>query len=89
MKKVITESGFECEIDESVLDDMELVDDLAAMDDGNVISMSRIFSRIFPDKNVKKKAYDTIRVDGKVKVEDAGKLLTEIFRAMGNDGKNS
>lgn len=58
MKTVKTRSGFEVDIDAAVLDDMELVDALAELED-NPLAFSRVITMILGDE--KKRLYDHIK----------------------------
>lgn len=88
MKEVKTESGLSIRVNDDAFDDMELVDDLAALDEGEAFAVSRVLKKLFEPAE-KKKLYDFCREDGKVKIEKTTKTLIEIFKAMGEDGKNS
>lgn len=88
MRKGTTKSGYEFELNEEVMDDMEFVDALAEMDQGNTLSMSHVIGKLF-SKEEKKKLYNHVRLDGKVSVESVSNMLIEIFQAIGEDGKNS
>lgn len=89
MKKVKTESGFFCQIDEKVLDDMQMIDDLAAIDGGNAVLFPRVVERLI-GKSGKERLYDHLRTeDGRVPIEAFGRELGDIIRAIGETEKNS
>ena len=83
------ENGFEFEVDENILDNMELIDVLAEADQGNPLMVSKAFTMVLGTEQ-KKTLYDTIRLeDGRVPVETALTALTDVITALGEDGKNS
>lgn len=89
IRKGKLENGFEFEIDDAVLDDMELIDTLAEADSGDALAASRAFSMIV-GKEQKKRLYDYIRnEDGRVPIETAVNALTEMLETLGEEGKNS
>lgn len=89
IRKGKLENGFEFEIDDAVLDDMELIDTLAEADGGDALAASRAFSMVV-GKEQKKRLYDYIRnEDGRVPIETAVNALTEMLETLGDDGKNS
>ena len=87
VKKVTLDSGLEIEISENVTNNMELLDDLVSLDEGNGYAISRITGRIL-EKSEKKKLYDHLRENGKVPIDKVVEALKEIFDKMGADGKN-
>lgn len=88
MTEVKTESGLIINVNQDAFDDMELVDDLAAVDQGEAFAVSRVLNKLFEPEE-KKKLYDFCRENGKVKIEKTTKTLVEIFKALGEEGKNS
>ena len=87
MKKIKLDSGLTLEIKENVMDNMELLDDLVELDEGNGYAISRVISRIL-DKGEKKKLYDSLRVDGVTPVSKVVEAMKEIFDKLGDQGKN-
>ena len=87
-KTVKLDSGLELLMKDSVMDDMELLDDLVAMDEGNGYAMSRVLNRMLLDPEEKRKLYDHLRKDGVTKVSDVAKAMREIFEKLGDAGKN-
>lgn len=61
MIKVKTESGFECEINENVLDDAEILDVFVELDDGNPVHITTAVKKILRDDY--KRLYDHIRTE--------------------------
>ena len=88
MKKGKTASGFKYEVDENVLDDMELIDAMAASQGEDPTQISVVVSKIFGDEQ-KKRLYDHVRSDdGRVPVTAIANVITEVLESMGDDGKN-
>jgi hypothetical protein len=87
MKKIRLDSGLNLSISDGALDNMELLDDLVAVDEGNAFAISRIVRRVLDDEN-RKKLYDHLRVDGVTPVSKVVEAMKEIFDKMGADGKN-
>lgn len=86
MKGTLT-NGFEYNIDEKYLDNMELVDALSEIED-NPLHISKVCTLLF-GKDQKKKLYDHLRdEDGRVPVEAVTQAVVEIFNAQGEAEKN-
>lgn len=89
MTNIITETGFQCELDERRMDDMELFDAVVALQDGDATQIPRILSKLLPVQE-KKRLYDHCRLpDGRVPVEKVTAELNSIFSGMNGDGKKS
>lgn len=83
-----TKSGFEFEIDERAMDNMELVDALAEASDEDPISVSRVV-KLFLGEKLRKRLYDHLRDEkGRVPVSAVNNEVSEIFEAFGTKGKN-
>ena len=88
MKKGKTESGFKFEIVEKVLDDMELIDAMAASQGDDPTQISTVVVKIF-GADQRKRLYDHVRTeDGRVPVTEVANIITEIIESLGDDGKN-
>lgn len=88
MKKGKTESGFKFEIDEKVLDDMELIDAMAASQGDDPTQISTVVVKIFGEEQ-RKKLYDHVRAeDGRVPIAEVANIITEIINLLGDEGKN-
>jgi len=87
MKKVRLDSGLNLSINDGAMDNMELLDDLVEVDEGNAFAISRIVRRVLDDEN-RKKLYDHLRVDGVTPVSKVVEAMKEIFDKLGADGKN-
>jgi len=83
MKQIKTASGFECEIDETCLDDMELFDAIAEMQGGNALAMKTVMTKILGESN-KAALYAHLRNEkGRVPTAQAANELTEIIGLIG------
>lgn len=86
--QITTQSGFTCEIDPTVLDNMELVDALAEVQGDNPLAYSKV-SRLVLGKETRAKLYDHLRTgDGRVPTADVDRELSEIMQALGKPAKN-
>lgn len=84
-----TATGFAFCISGETVDNMELVDALSEMDDGNELAMSKALRLLLGD-NQKKALYDHVRTeDGRVPIKAIASELKEIFQSTGKSGKNS
>lgn len=85
-----TRSGFRFTLAQDAAKDMELVDDLAALDAGtDPFAMSRVCLRLL-GKDQRKRLYDHIRGEnGRVAPQTLFQELTDVFTGMGEAGKNS
>lgn len=86
-RDVRLKDGFELRIRENVMDDIELLDLLVSLEEGNGYAISKILDRMF-DPETKKTAYDHFRKDGVTSVTDMVNFLKEIFDNLGAAGKN-
>lgn len=83
-----TESGFSVELEESTLDNMEVLDALSDLDEGNPLAMSRLVVKLL-GKDGKKRLYDHLRTeDGRVPASAVESAIMELFQSI-NNGKNS
>ena len=89
MKKGKTDTGFDFEIDDKALDNMELLDAIAEVDaDENPLAISRVISLLL-GKEQKKMLYEHCRADdGRVPIDALVKEVANIFEQMGEQGKN-
>ena len=86
--QITTQSGFTCEIDPKVLDNMELVDALADVQGDNPLAYSTV-SRLVLGKETRAKLYDHLRTaDGRVPASAVSEEIRQIFDAFGKAGKN-
>ena len=88
MKKGKTSTGFAFTLADNVLDDMELLEELVDIDNGNRTALPGVVRRLLGDDQ-KKKLYDHCRgEDGRVPVSRVGQELTEIFGAFEQSKKS-
>ena len=69
--KVTTDSGFECEINENVLDDIEILEMIEAIDDGRISMIRKVLGRILKD--------DAARLEEHVRTEDGRIPVTALL----------
>lgn len=91
MIKVITKTGFEVEVSENVMNDMEVVDAIAMCDSKDnyekVKGISILCGKIFREN--KDAVYNHVRTeDGRVPTDAIEKEILDIFDAIGKEGKN-
>ena len=87
MKNVKLSNGLSLKINENMMDNMELLDDLVDLDNGNGYAISRVLNRMM-DADEKKKLYDHLRVDGVTSITSVADAMKEIFEKLGEQGKN-
>lgn len=73
MIKGKTQSGFEFTVDPENLDDMEFIDAMVSLNDGNMFAMSTIANIMF-DEAQKKALYEHLK-----KLDEKGKVRTTAF----------
>ena len=88
MTSIKTSSGFSCDVDESAMNDMELLEDLAAIDGGDITVLPGALSRIVGSAN-KRKLYDHVRVNGRVPIDSVSQEIGEIITQLGSKKKSS
>jgi hypothetical protein len=77
----ITENGFVFEITDERADNMELIDALADIDDGNLLAVSKVLTLLLGPEQ-KKKMYDFVRTeDGIVSAQTVSEMIVEILAA--------
>lgn len=84
--KIKTKSGFECEIDEVVVNDMEVLDLVVDIEKGNALKYPELLTKLLSEET-KRRLYDHVRVAGRVPYAAIDAEITEIFVAL-NGGKN-
>ncbi|SFE13748.1 hypothetical protein SAMN02910327_00423 [Peptostreptococcaceae bacterium pGA-8] len=85
--KIELNDGFVCEVNKENLDDMELVDKIAAADSGDVLAVSFVVDKLLGSET-KSKLYNHLREKGRVPIEKVSETIIEIMTKMGEDGKN-
>lgn len=82
-----TESGFAFELDEESLNDLELIENLKAVDNGDITVLPDVVEAVL-GKEQKKKLYEHIRsLAGRVQIDRVAVELNEIFKSS-NQIKN-
>lgn len=77
----VTKNGFAFEITDERVDNMELIDALADIDDGNLLAVSKVLTLLLGPEQ-KKKMYDFVRTeDGIVSAQTVSEMLVEILAA--------
>lgn len=85
--KVELESGYCCELEEKVLDNMELLERLVEVEEGKPASMISALDMLLGQEQ-RMALYDHLRTDdGRVPIRAAARVMVEIIR--GARGKNS
>lgn len=88
MRQITSESGFEYKFEDSVLDNMELIDALAELDEGNTQYITKVCKMLLGDEQ-RKRLYNHLRTEkGNVPVTAVMKEIGDIFAKLG-EGKNS
>lgn len=86
--KITTRSGFTCEIDPVSLDDMEILELIGEVQDGNTFYVPKIIKRMLGDEQ-KKALYDHLRTpEGRVPTDATYDVMGEIFDAI-NEAKET
>ena len=81
-------NGFEFDIDEKALDNMELIDAMAEAQDDNPAKFSKAILLLL-GKDERDRLYDHIREkDGRVPIQSVADSFVEIFQILGDQGKN-
>lgn len=91
IQQVKTSSGFQCEIDTEVLDDMEILELLLESEEHpehSLIYFNKIAKKMMGEET-KNRLYDHLRDEsGRVKASKFAKEFNEIFKEL-KDGKKS
>lgn len=75
----VTKNGFAFEIADERADNMELIDALADIDDGNLLAVSKVLTLLLGPEQ-KKKMYDFVRTeDGIVSAQTVSEMIVEIL----------
>lgn len=83
-----TKTGFEFDINDRILNDMELIDALAAMQGENPLAVSLAVEKMLGSEQ-RKKLYDHVRDEENIVSADlVGEELSDMLEQLGNEGKN-
>ena len=93
MKKGTLSNGFKFSVNENSFDDMELLEALAEVDEGDVLKFRVVLTKLLGEKQ-KERLYDSLRdkKTGIVSATKVGDALVEILEIAGQEeeeGKNS
>ena len=83
-----TKSGFEFEMDETVLDDMRILDMIVGMSSGDVTQLSPLTRKILGDDQKERLYRHLEEKEGRASISRVSEEITEIFEAC-KSGKNS
>lgn len=87
MSHVILPCGFEGDIDENAINDMEFLDALTELQEGDPTALSKMCSLLFT-KAEKKRFYDACRnEDGRAEPEKVSEQVTELLKQLNNKKK--
>lgn len=87
MTDIKTATGFEISLNESSVDDMELLELVSRVNDGEVTAYPKLARRLLGEEGLKK-LYDHIRTeDGRVPIEAFSQELTEILTSLNSKKK--
>ena len=85
--KGTTSTGFTFELPDDVMNDMELFEDLRAMDRGDPTAMVPVVQRLMGDQ--KQALYDHVRTEsGRVPIDKVTEEILEIFSLLKNGPKS-
>lgn len=83
MKQIETNSGFSVEVNASAADDLEFLDLICELDDGNPRAYRGILDKLM-SKDDQKRLFDHVRTDdGRVPVSAITVELTDIINGIG------
>lgn len=60
---IITETGFEVDLDIGLMDDMELFDLIVELDEGNLGKIPKLLKKVLNNEDIKR-LYDHVRLEG-------------------------
>ena len=81
--KVKTTTGFECEINTEAMNDMEILELVVRIDEGDALAYSPFLTKLLGKEN-KARLYDHVReADGRVPIEKVAVEVGEILEQAG------
>ncbi|MBR2422610.1 MAG: hypothetical protein IKB09_09740 [Oscillospiraceae bacterium] len=86
MIEIKTNTGFRCQLPEDAVNDMELVE-LMAAEMPEAYRIAKVAAHLLGEQ--KKTLYEHVRTDGRVPVDAVEREIRDILLALGNKGKNS
>jgi hypothetical protein len=87
MVEIRTQSGFTCQLDDKVMDNMELVETMTEDCPSEAFRNAKLANLLLGEQ--KEKLYNHVRENGRVPIRAVEQELREIFQAFGSAGKNS
>ena len=79
---IITETGFEVDIDIELMDDMELFDLIVELDEGNLGKIPKLLKKVLKNEDIKR-LYDHVRLEsGRVPATSVVLELGNIMNAF-------
>lgn len=82
MAEIITSTGFICDIDESCLDDMEMLEDVVALDKGDGLVLPGLLHKLLGETG-KQALYDHVRDEkGRVPMSACAAEISDIFNEL-------
>lgn len=82
-----TSAGFEWDMDPAVMDDILVIEDLAALDQGDLLKVPEVLRRLLGEPG-KRALYEHLKTEeGRVSISAVSAALAEIITAMGDSGK--
>lgn len=82
-----TSAGFEWDMDPAVMDDILVIEDLAALDQGDLLKVPEVLRRLLGEPG-KRALYEHLKTkEGRVPISAVSAALAEIITAMGDSGK--
>lgn len=86
---VQTAAGFEWDMDPDVMDDILVIEDLAALDQGDLLKVPEVLRRLLGETG-KQALYEHLKTEeGRVPISAVSAALAEIITALGDSGKNN
>ena len=86
IKHIKTKTGFECDLDDSCIDDMELFEAVADLQAGNNLAIPTVIKKLCGES--KQALYDHCRLEsGRVPVQAVSDEIADIFEGL--NAKNS
>ena len=86
-KNIETPSGFRWSINPAALDDLLVIEDLAALDGGDVLKVPSVLERLLGSDG-KAALYDHLRTeDGRVPISALSSAIADTIAALGDTGK--
>ena len=81
VKHIKTTTGFECDIDTSVIDDMELFDSIVELQAGDIMAVPSVINKLVGEQ--KKALYDHVRLEnGRVPTQAVVSEITDILTEL-------